>query len=165
MQISYLISGGFSPYTWSISSGSLPPGIELTQFNQNCEISGIPTSTGIYPFTVQLDYNNGCVITIPQALIIQCNTIIIQNQLVVPTYVFNGDMISNDYNDIGIVGTATWGSYGDLPPGLILNSSTGLLSGTITGSATQLYSFVIYVVDSNDNCLGAVLQEINIKIS
>jgi len=42
--------GGTAPYTYAVTSGSLPPGLEL---NENTgEISGIPTNSGDYTFTV-----------------------------------------------------------------------------------------------------------------
>jgi hypothetical protein len=44
-------SGGTTPYTWSVSQGSLPPGVTL---NANGTLSGTPTQTGTYPFTVQV---------------------------------------------------------------------------------------------------------------
>ena len=45
-------TGGTSPYTWSIASGSLPPGLSLNA--QQGVISGTPTTLGNYPFTVQV---------------------------------------------------------------------------------------------------------------
>ena len=44
-------SGGTLPYTWSIISGSLPPGLTLTA---NGAITGTPTTTGTFSFTVQV---------------------------------------------------------------------------------------------------------------
>ena len=46
-------------YTMSVTSGSLPPGLQLsgpTAFGQDCNniISGTPTSAGTYPFTVKV---------------------------------------------------------------------------------------------------------------
>ena len=43
--------GGASPYTWSISSGSLPTGLTLN--GGTGAISGTPTATGTNSFTVQ----------------------------------------------------------------------------------------------------------------
>jgi large repetitive protein len=43
-------SGGSSPYTWSISSGNLPPGLTLN--SSTGTISGTPTSSNTYYFTV-----------------------------------------------------------------------------------------------------------------
>jgi hypothetical protein len=44
-------TGGTTPYSWSVMSGSLPPGLNL---GTNGVISGEPTITGTYNFTVQV---------------------------------------------------------------------------------------------------------------
>ena len=49
-------SGGVTPYTWSITSGSLPSGLSLTTAGI---ISGTPTSVGTSNFTVQVAGSNG----------------------------------------------------------------------------------------------------------
>jgi hypothetical protein len=43
-------SGGVSPYTWGATGGSLPAGISLSSSGM---LSGTPTSTGSFSFTVQ----------------------------------------------------------------------------------------------------------------
>ena len=45
-------SGGTSPYTWSIASGSLPPGLTLNATSG--AITGTPSTTGTSTFTVQV---------------------------------------------------------------------------------------------------------------
>src|ERR1019366_3560193 len=51
-------TGGVTPYTWSISSGNLPAGLSLTSAgcgsNVNCAITGTPTATGTFNFTVKV---------------------------------------------------------------------------------------------------------------
>ena len=42
--------GGTAPFTWTLSGGSLPPGITLT----SGVLQGTPTATGTYNFTVQV---------------------------------------------------------------------------------------------------------------
>ena len=44
-------SGGTPPYSWAIVGGSLPPGLSLSS---NGAITGTPSSTGSYDFTVQV---------------------------------------------------------------------------------------------------------------
>lgn len=44
-------SGGSSPYTWSLLSGSLPPGLSLSSGGV---LSGTPAGTGVWSFTVQV---------------------------------------------------------------------------------------------------------------
>ena len=45
-------SGGTSPYTWSIASGSLPTGLSLA--GGTGVISGTPTAAGTFNFTVRV---------------------------------------------------------------------------------------------------------------
>jgi len=44
-------NGGGHPYSWSLSSGTLPPGLVLLE---DGEITGVPTSSGSFTFTVFL---------------------------------------------------------------------------------------------------------------
>lgn len=46
------VSGGTPPYTFSITSGSLPPGLSLDAATG--DISGIPVSEGTFPYTIQV---------------------------------------------------------------------------------------------------------------
>jgi len=54
--ISYSVTlsgdGGNPPYTWSVFSGALPPGLSLNSVTG--EISGIPTSAGSYQFQIHM---------------------------------------------------------------------------------------------------------------
>jgi lipoprotein-anchoring transpeptidase ErfK/SrfK len=45
-------SGGISPYTWSVTSGTLPTGLTLA--SATGVIGGTPTAAGAYSFTVQV---------------------------------------------------------------------------------------------------------------
>lgn len=50
-------SGGTAPYAWSISSGSLPPGLTLNAG----VINGTPTTPGVYNFALQMADKSGAV--------------------------------------------------------------------------------------------------------
>ncbi len=48
-------SGGVTPYTWTLATGSnLPPGLTLTSGTPTATISGTPTATGTYQFTLKV---------------------------------------------------------------------------------------------------------------
>lgn len=48
------VAGGLSPYSYTVSQGSLPPGLTL----QGGFIRGVPTETGTYTFTVEVSDAN-----------------------------------------------------------------------------------------------------------
>jgi putative Ig domain-containing protein len=53
----FFLSGGAGPYTWSVASGQLPPGLGLQTFasprDANDELTGTPTKAGTYTFTMR----------------------------------------------------------------------------------------------------------------
>jgi large repetitive protein len=54
-----LTNGGAAPYQWSVSPGSLPPGMNLSSFsNGNVYISGSPATAGVYTFTLNISDGN-----------------------------------------------------------------------------------------------------------
>ena len=135
-------SGGTGALTWSVSSGSLPPGLSLS--STTGLLSGTPTTAGSYPFTVKITDTSGGSATQPATLVIAtvpslANTAPPSGQAAVA--------YSDALAVTGGTGPFTWGvSGGSLPPGLTLNTSTGLLSGTPTTAG--LYSFTVRVTDS-----------------
>lgn len=76
------VSGGDSPYQFSINSGSLPPGLDFTPLdpksgNNGIEISGTPTTNGVFNFTLQATDRNFCSSTQNYTIVIgdNCPTI------------------------------------------------------------------------------------------
>jgi len=134
-------AGGTAPYTWSVNSGSLPPGITLSSAGV---LAGTPTTAGSYPFTVNVTDQDGGVATTPIMLVVVAR----------PTLNFaappSGE-IHAAYSDtliaVGGTGPYTWSvSSGTLPAGITL-SSAGVLAGTPTATGTA--SFTVKVTDAN----------------
>lgn len=58
----FFLSGGAAPFTWSVASGQLPPGLSLQTFSDprdaSDELAGTPTTAGTYTFTMKVtDYD------------------------------------------------------------------------------------------------------------
>ena len=139
-------SGGASPYTYTITSGSLPAGMTLAS---NGTLSGTPTAGGTFNFTVQAkDSSTGTgPFTASTALSLTVNTPTISVgpvSLPNPSYAV---AYSQTVSASGGTGPYTYTvSAGSLPTGLTL-SSGGVVSGTPTGSGA--YSFTIKATDSS----------------
>ena len=59
-------SGGVLPYTWVRSAGTFPPGMSLVQDNPDgplVRVTGTPTTTGTFSFTLRLTAANGATTT------------------------------------------------------------------------------------------------------
>ncbi len=134
-------SGGTPPYTFAITSGSLPTGLSLD--TGTGIVSGTPTIAGLFAFTITVTdaiaatASVGCTINILSNLAIACNNPPGGTVGIAYTHTFPATGGTPPYAFAIIAGA--------LPPGLTLNSSTGVLSGTpITGGT---YFFTIQVTD------------------
>lgn len=122
-------SGGTSPYTWSISSGSLPAGLSL---DTSGTISGTPTDTAAASLTIKV--NDSASQTSSQTLSIQVNTATSAQPVTVTTSVL-GQGGSFDISSGGILESATTLSSADGNVQLILNANTTV---TIQGQSLNV---------------------------
>ncbi|WP_285727269.1 beta strand repeat-containing protein [Psychromicrobium xiongbiense] len=138
----FSVTGGAGPYTLSVSSGTLPPGLSMDPSGQ---ISGTPTAAGVFPIIVRAtdafgstgDGNATVFVDPPQFT------------LTPPT--IPAAQVGNPYSQQlqASGGLGPWHfavQQGSLPAGLTLSDS-GLISGTPT--TWGLFSFILGVTDSS----------------
>lgn len=139
-------NGGITPLTWSVSSGQLPPGLTLSL---NGTLSGSPTATGSYTFTVQAGDSSSPsqAITINVAIKSAPPLVITSAGGALPDAVagtsYNLALLANG-------GTApfVWSvTSGTLPTGLTLTSA-GVISGSATTANFTASAFTVQVQDS-----------------
>jgi large repetitive protein len=130
--------GGLSPYQWSIAAGTLPPGLTLNE--DTGEVSGIPTAAGTYGFTMAVTDNSG--VRVRTFFTVAPNPPPGQpGQPYPPTQVNPGSC--SDFVLIGI-----------LPPGLILDPTSSIISGI--PSAGGIYEFTVSCTVS----LGQTVEQV-----
>lgn len=136
--------GGVAPYTFAITAGTLPDGLELT----GSLITGVPSTPGPYSFVVSATDAVATVITQSYAV-----TVIPQPPISIsPTDPLlpkaRVDFVYTEtFAAIGGNEPYTYTiSGGALPAGLTLNPTTGVLSGTVTQGG--LFNFVITATDN-----------------
>ena len=144
--VSPVATGGVPPYTWSLTSGTLPSGLKLAA---NGVISGTPTATVTKTVTLTVtDHAIPAAETATESLTIA----IAARTLTITTVSLNNGMVGTAYSaalqaSLGS-GALHWAvSSGALPAGLTLNAGTGAITGTPTAADTS--SFTVKVTDSS----------------
>jgi hypothetical protein len=140
------VTGGTTPYTWSISSGTLPTGLSIT--SSTGTISGTVGSAAVSEtFTVQATDADG--VSDTQVLTI---TVVAAPNITTTTAATATDTQTGYSQPLTVTGgTAplTWSiSSGTLPSGLTISSSTGTISGTVGAGATT-QTFTVQATDAH----------------
>jgi len=140
--------------TFSVSSGSLPPGLSLSSTGV---LSGVPWVTGAFSGVVSAANGNGTAtqtvnITIQQSPYFLNGPPPSQIQV-------NTAYTSFNYQAAGYPGTITYGYTGSLPSGMTLNSG-GLLFGTPTSTGTYNAT-----VNASNGVGSAATQTLTIIVS
>ena len=148
LQYNFQLKGraGCVPYTWTIASGSLPPGIQLTT---DGNFTGIPTQPGSWGFFVDLAGNvaGSCLAQHSQRAFTL--NVIPKLTVTTPSPLASGVvgvLYSTQLTYEG-GGAITWSlTAGALPAGMTL-SPTGLLAGTPTTVGAT--AFTVFIKDAN----------------
>ena len=136
-------TGGTGSYTWS--SSTLPSGLVINSFTG--AITGTPTTAGLYPaVTVRVTDSVGVSVTRSYSI-----TITGALSITAPTNLPSWDAGSAYPTTNATVGGGSGGyvwSSTSLPPGLVINSTTGAITGT-PATAGSYSPVVLRVTDSN----------------
>jgi len=139
-------SGGKTPYTYSLTGGSLPAG--LTLLNDGT-LLGTPTSSGTFPLAITATDSNDCTGTVTDTLVITTGS----GQFAVNLSSM-GSQYTQKFNTLAGSGTS-----GNLPAGWsIAEHGTGengtYTAGTGSSSLAETYSFGS--TGDTDRCLGGI---------
>jgi RHS repeat-associated protein len=151
-------SGGVSPYTWSISAGSLPPGLNLD--STTGVLSGVPSAWGTYYFSVQVVDSKSFSTSNPFYITVYPPISITTNSLP------DGNVGSNYSQTLqatgGMGGGYCWSiSSGSLPTDLTL-STTGAINGTIQTVGT--YRFTVLAGSACQNPAATATKQYTIGV-
>ena len=136
-------SQGAPPYIYSISAGTLPPGLTLSTTGV---ISGTPTATGTFTFTIQVTDSTGTAIQTVVTVTVTAPALGIVTAGSLPSGTA-GTAYSQTFQAVNGNGTLTWFvAGGALPVGLSLSTS-GVLSGTPMQAGD--FSFTLQVTDTS----------------
>ncbi len=142
----FAATGGTEPYTWDVVAGTLPPGLTLQPGSGG--LSGIPDANapGNYSFNLRVRDNSGTSITKTYKIVVAPPLNIGTSTLA--AWTLNTGGYSQQLAAVGgatpyswswqgalvqvVSGTTTIQQRSQLPAGLILNPTTGLISGTPT---------------------------------
>jgi len=138
-------TGGTSPYTYSVTAGSLPPGITM---QSDGVISGTPTQPGATSFTATVTDSVSATASVPLVLLVQYPTTPYDGELTGPyAYLFQG------YDDVvaGVLAyqTASIGSFtadgtGGINMGeLDANHQSSHPSGTTVASQNFIGTYIV----------------------
>jgi hypothetical protein len=154
--------GGQTPYTWSVTSGSLPAGLTLAAATG--VISGTPTAAEDKTFTVRVEDSFAVKKTAEKSFTVSIAATgaiqIVENNL--PEGIV-GTAYSATVTALGGTAPLAWTvSAGALPAGLSLAAATGIISGTPTAAGET--TFTLTVTDAATPTAKTDAQVLKIKI-
>jgi hypothetical protein len=147
-----LATGGTTPYTWSITAGSLPVWASLAA--STGVISGTPNATGTSTFTMQVADSETPPMTATQQFSISVPLLSVTSILLPDGTV--GKAYSTTLTAAGGQAPYTWSiSAGSLPAWAALDPLTGIITGTPNTAA--ITNFTVQVADSERPPMVATL--------
>ncbi|MFK0278489.1 putative Ig domain-containing protein [Ensifer sp. NPDC090286] len=141
-------SAGTAPYSYTVSSGALPGGLTLDASSGS--ISGRPSADGDFTFTVTATDAHGATGQASYRIAVASASFVFTPSPGNLPDAMVGETYSAPISASGGTGALIYSvKSGTLPKGMVLNVSTGELTGPLAADATpDTYRFTIGVVDS-----------------
>lgn len=159
------VGGVAGTYSWTISSGALPPGLALaTSSVAETELAGIPTTAGAYSFDVQASDSVGIVGTASCSMTVFATGEALRIEPLGATTTFNFNLwpthaYLSELRAVGGTGSYQWRIVsGAMPTGLSLyqdGQQHATIAGTISVQGT--FSWQIEVTDKNGNTFTSAI--------
>ncbi|MDE3197961.1 MAG: putative Ig domain-containing protein, partial [Acidobacteriota bacterium] len=151
------VTGGTgTPYFWTVAKGSLPAGVILD--STTGVLSGLPTTSGAYPITIQAADPVGNTGTLT-------GNIVINPALAIGTSLPDGDIGSLYNQAVGVTGGSGAYSFaltgGSLPGGLGLNPASGAVSGN--PNQAGVFGFTVQVTDTANGATASQTVSLHIN--
>jgi photosystem II stability/assembly factor-like uncharacterized protein len=141
-------AGGTGGITFSVGSGALPAGLSLDPGSG--AITGMPTSVGVFDFTIEATDSTGAVGS-------RAYEVAIGTFALTPSLPDGQSGVAYRQQIVGRDGTPPYRSFmvtsGSLPPGLTLGATSGVVSGKPTKAGD--YTFTVQASDSSATLLIA----------
>jgi len=154
-------AGGTAPYTYGVTTGSLPSGLTLSSSGV---LSGTPTASGSFSFTVTVNDS-----AVTQNTASRSYTLAVSGPVMtLPATVLADAVTGQSYS--AVINPATGGtapysyavSAGALPSGITVNSVDGSLSGTPTVAGT--FAFTITATDSTSGTTSQASRNYSLSV-
>lgn len=146
--------GGAGGYVYSIVTGSLPTGLSLN--GATGAITGTPTVPGNFSFVAQVQDSSASVYTASFSIRV-LSRLIRKHKAIRPGAV--GVAYTFTFMVTGNTGAVTWSiEDGNLPGGLSLDTSTGVVSGTPTADSAGLGGTSYFTIRASDAGSGEVMD-------
>ncbi len=142
-------AGGVAPYSWTLSSGTLPGGIVLAG---NGQLSGTPPVGSSSTLVFQVKDGNGTTAKSGSLTLTISGTTLMVTTTSLPDGTV-GAPYSAMLSASGGAPPYTWSVAGTLPPGISLDTSNGVISGTPSAAGT--FDNLVFTVKDSSHAIAS----------
>lgn len=153
-------TGGRAPYTMRVTNGALPDGLTSTPFGGSFNISGVPTTDGLFKFTVQISDSYETPNTAKQDFQIRISDPMTLSGPTLVQILYN-QSYSTTFTATGGFPPYTW-RMDRMPPGFTFDPATGTLSGTPNGASYTSPNITVH--DSSNPPLTATYYNFALEV-